>query len=126
MGCCCSVEPGDKWIGKWEGDGVQMQIDEDGKFYYNGPEGNTEGFVMAYEQLDRNTNYFRVGGCCCGCWINQMFLVQKEPVEESGNWEQKTASKQFIAQTKWRCIVNKHSMTRVPDSKPKPKRGDDV
>ena len=112
MGCCCSVPPpDDNWIGVWEGEGAFLRVRENGKFAYNGDDGACSGYIMSYGEKDRNTKYFRVGGFC-GCVSNQEILVQKEPVEESGNWQQQTASKQFVAQTKWRCIVNKHHLVK--------------
>lgn len=115
MGCCCSLPAPDfNWVGSWEGDGTFLRIQENGKFFYNGPEGTQDGYIMNYGEHDRNTNFFEVGGVC-GCISTVRYLIQKEPTEEAGNWEQKAASKQFTTQTKWRCIVNKHLLIKKSD-----------
>lgn len=107
-----SIPPDDNWVGDWTGDGgVFLRVTDAGKFIYNGPEGEQQGYILAYDEFDRNTKYFRVGGVC-GCISNRQYLVQKEPTEEAGNWQQKTASKQFETKTKWRCIVNKHLLVK--------------
>ena len=112
MGCCMSQPPPtDGWIGTWEGEGVTMTVEEDGTFSWRDEKEYWSGYILAYGEYDNKTKFLRAGGCfnCCG---SRMFLVQKEPVEEAGNWHQKTASKEFYADVKWRAVINKKTLVK--------------
>mmetsp|Transcript_8843 Transcript_8843/g.36641 ORF Transcript_8843/g.36641 Transcript_8843/m.36641 type:complete len:116 (-) Transcript_8843:90-437(-) len=114
MGCVLGIEPpSEAWVGVWENerDGVLLSVKGNGKVSYKGPEGSFSGWMQVYYEENRTTMAFSVAGCCSCCGVETV-LVQKEPVEEAGNWKQQTATKQFYSETKWRCIVNKHHLVR--------------
>lgn len=115
MGGCGSVPLEEQWVGLWESAEAYVIISPNGKWAWKGEGGNFTGYVVEYGELDRDTKYVKVGGVCFGCCNSKQYTIQKEPVEEAGNWKQQAASKQFKTETKWRMIVNRYTFVKKED-----------
>ena len=93
MGCCMSVPPHkDEYIGHWMSvdarEKSQIIFHENGKIEFMDGDGSEySGYIIRWWEEDRNTWAFTTNTFCCCFAAGRTFLVQKEPVEESGNWK---------------------------------------
>eukprot|EP01095_Lingulamoeba_sp_RSL-Kostka_P001814 TRINITY_DN1262_c0_g1_i2.p1 TRINITY_DN1262_c0_g1~~TRINITY_DN1262_c0_g1_i2.p1 ORF type:complete len:116 (-),score=36.99 TRINITY_DN1262_c0_g1_i2:204-551(-) len=115
MGCCLAVPPDENYVGIWQSnEGVEVKINDSGNFKWKGGNSDTKGLIYSVKEVDRNTEKFVVGGFCC-CCATEEFVVQKKPVQESGNWKHQASTKQYYSETKWRMIMNKERLYRNID-----------